>query len=53
MRIAIVHSFYAEGPSGENRAVKLQAESLRKAGHDVRVVAKSTTTEKEKATFAL
>lgn len=39
MRIAVVHSYYSNRmPSGENVVVDLQAEALRRAGHDVRVI---------------
>ncbi|WP_433783360.1 glycosyltransferase [Actinomycetospora sp. CA-101289] len=42
MRIALVHSFHREDvPSGENVVVRLQAEALREAGHEVTVVARS------------
>lgn len=42
MRIALVHSFHREDvPSGENVVVRLQAEALQEAGHDVAVVARS------------
>lgn len=37
MRIAVVHSFYREGPSGENNLVEAEVRVLREAGHDVRV----------------
>ena len=43
MRIALVHSYYStRAPSGENNVVDAQAEVLRRAGHDVHVVAQST-----------
>lgn len=43
MRIAVVHSFYSSRqPSGENIVVDLQVEALRRAGHDVRLIARST-----------
>lgn len=43
MRIAVVHSFYSEAaPSGENIAVRLQAESLARAGHEVDLVGVSS-----------
>lgn len=37
MRIAVVHSFYREGPSGENNLVEAEVRVLREAGHDVQV----------------
>ncbi len=41
LRIAVIHSFYSSRmPSGENVVVDLQVEALRKAGHDVRVMAR-------------
>lgn len=42
MKIAIVHSFYRSGPSGENIAVQMQAKALTKAGHEVKVISRST-----------
>lgn len=43
MRIAVVHSFYSSRqPSGENIVVDLQVEALRRAGHDVHLIARST-----------
>lgn len=43
LRIAVVHSYYSSRqPSGENVVVDLQVEALRRAGHDVRLVARST-----------
>lgn len=39
MRIAVVHNFYSDAiPSGENVVVDSEAEALRRAGHEVRVV---------------
>ncbi|MGH8903682.1 MAG: glycosyltransferase family 4 protein [Egibacteraceae bacterium] len=39
MRIALVHNFHSDAvPSGENVVVESEAEALRQAGHDVRVV---------------
>lgn len=41
LRIAVVHGYYSTRvPSGENVVVDLQVEALRRAGHDVRVVAR-------------
>jgi glycosyltransferase involved in cell wall biosynthesis len=41
MRIALVHSFYRESiPSGENHAVRLQAQALQEAGHDVQIISR-------------
>ncbi len=43
LRIVMVHSFYSSRqPSGENVVVDLQVEALRRAGHDVHLVARST-----------
>ena len=42
MKIALVHSFYRSGPSGENAVVELQAAALSRAGHEVTVVSRST-----------
>lgn len=42
MKIAIVHSFYRSGPSGENLAVQMQANALAEAGHEVQVISRST-----------
>lgn len=42
MKIAIVHSFYRAGPSGENIAVQMQANALAEAGQEVRVISRST-----------
>lgn len=43
MRVAVLHSFYASGtPSGENIVVDLQVEALKRAGHEVELVAART-----------
>jgi len=43
LRIVVVHSYYSSRqPSGENVVVDLQVEALRRAGHDVTVVARLT-----------
>lgn len=42
MKIAVIHSFYREGPSGENNLVKEESRVLREAGHDVRLISTST-----------
>jgi glycosyltransferase involved in cell wall biosynthesis len=43
MRIAVIHSFYSERqPSGENNVVLDQVAQLRKAGHDVELLARKT-----------
>lgn len=48
LRIAVIHSYYSQRmPSGENVVVDLQVEALRKAGHDVRVVARYQEQEEE------
>lgn len=49
MKIAIVHSEYrSENPSGENRAVRLQSESMSRSGHDVTLFLKNTDSESER-----
>lgn len=53
MRVAIVHSFYRTGPSGENRLVEQSAEALRDSGHEVRVFALHTDEESKKPFFEL
>lgn len=45
MKIAIVHSYYRSGPSGENLAVDWQARALMEAGHDIRVISKHSDKE--------
>ena len=43
MKIAIVHNFYrSQSPSGENAAVQLQLQVMRKRGHDVQLFSKSS-----------
>lgn len=42
MKIALVHSFYRAGPSGENTAVRMQANALADAGHEVKLISRST-----------
>ena len=42
MKVALVHSFYRSGPSGEDTVVRAQAEALSKAGHDVKLIARET-----------
>ena len=43
LRVVVVHSFYSSRvPSGENVVVDLQVEALRRAGHDVALVGRST-----------
>lgn len=39
MKIALVHSFYRQGPSGENSVVTNQLHALENAGHQVLLVA--------------
>lgn len=53
MRIALVHSFYRSGPSGENAVVELQAESLSRAGHEVALVSRSTDTLLHRPLYSL
>jgi glycosyltransferase involved in cell wall biosynthesis len=53
MKIALVHSFYSSRqPSGENQVVVQQAELLQAAGHEVRVIGRSTDDEQTKPLFA-
>jgi len=43
LRIAVVHSYYSSRqPSGENVVVDLQLDALRRAGHEVELVARRT-----------
>lgn len=43
MKIAVVHSFYREEfPSGENLAVNMQVEALRRMGHEVQLLSETT-----------
>ncbi|WP_442972551.1 glycosyltransferase family 4 protein [Rhodococcus sp. JS3073] len=52
MRIAIVHSFYSsDQPSGENTVVESQSAALRRAGHEVRLVARHTDVESKKPLY--
>jgi len=54
LRIAVVHSFYSSRqPSGENVVVDLQVEALRRAGHEVAVVSRSTDELEQAATYPL
>lgn len=49
MRVAIVHSFYSSrAPSGENVVVREQVDVLRKAGHDVKLIARHTDEEENR-----
>ena len=49
MRVAFVHSFYANSsPSGENAVVNAQARAFADAGHDVLLVSRSTDAAKTK-----
>lgn len=52
LRIAVVHSFYStRQPSGENVVVDLQVAALRRAGHDVRLVSRSTDELEQSALY--
>lgn len=52
MKIALVHSFYTSAqPSGENTVVQAQAEALRRAGHEVLLVARHTDVEAAKPLY--
>jgi glycosyltransferase involved in cell wall biosynthesis len=43
LRVAVVHSYYSSRqPSGENVVVDLQVDALRRAGHEVEVIARRT-----------
>lgn len=54
MRIAVVHSFYSASlPSGENRVVVDQVDALRRAGHEVLLVAQVTDELSRHRTYAL
>ncbi len=54
LRIAVVHSFYSSRqPSGENVVVDLQVEALRRAGHDVLLVDRSTDELEQSVTYPL
>lgn len=54
MRIAIVHSFYsAKAPSGENTVVRMQVDALRRAGHEVAIVAAHTDDLSTSGNYAL
>ncbi|MBD1538839.1 glycosyltransferase family 4 protein [Arthrobacter sp. S13_S34] len=54
MRIAVVHSFYsAKTPSGENTVVRMQVDALRRAGHEVAIVAVHTDDLSTSGNYAL
>jgi hypothetical protein len=54
LRIAVVHSFYSSRqPSGENIVVDLQVDALRRAGHSVEVIARSTDELEQAASYPL
>lgn len=54
LRVAVVHSYYSSRvPSGENVVVDLQVGALRRAGHDVRVVARRTDELEQSRLFPL
>lgn len=54
MRVTLVHSYYASGaPSGENVAVDLQAQALRRAGLDVSLVAVHTDNLRARPAYGL
>ncbi|MFC3573663.1 glycosyltransferase family 4 protein [Streptomyces yaanensis] len=53
-RVALVHSFYSSRqPSGENAAVRDQAEALGAAGHEVTVVAAHTDSLEQERGYAV
>ncbi len=49
----MVHSFYREGPSGENALVEMAVEALTKAGHEVRLFSKRTDNEHSSFAYSL
>ena len=52
LRIAVVHSFYSSRqPSGENVVVNLQIEALKRAGHEVHLIARSTDELEQSALY--
>ncbi|ABG97222.1 probable glycosyltransferase [Rhodococcus jostii RHA1] len=52
MKVALVHSFYTSAqPSGENTVVQAQAEALRRAGHEVYLIARHTDVEAAKPLY--
>lgn len=54
LRVAVVHSFYSSRqPSGENVVVNLQVDALRRAGHDVLLVDRSTDELEQSVTYPL
>ncbi len=54
MRVAVVHSYYSSAqPSGENVVVDLQAEALRRAGHEVRVIAARTDEKSQEFAYPI
>lgn len=54
MRISVVHSFYRSSqPSGENTVVDLQVSALRRAGHEVQLVAAKTDDLMSSPSYAL
>ncbi|MGW0766160.1 glycosyltransferase family 4 protein [Streptomyces sp. NPDC002676] len=54
LRIALVHSFYGSGaPSGENETVSEQADALRRAGHEVELIAARTDELQRAPSYAL
>lgn len=54
LRIAVVHSFYSSRqPSGENVVVDLQVAALKRAGHDVLLVGRSTDVLEKAATYPI
>ncbi|WP_051371613.1 glycosyltransferase family 4 protein, partial [Streptomyces sp. 142MFCol3.1] len=54
LRVALVHSFYSsQRPSGENSAVLDQAQALRDAGHEVKLIAARTDALESEPGYAL
>jgi glycosyltransferase involved in cell wall biosynthesis len=54
LRIAVVHSFYSSRqPSGENVVVNLQVEALKRAGHEVLLIDRSTDELEQSATYPI
>lgn len=54
MRVALVHSFYSSAlPSGENAVVLDQAHALGRAGHEVRLIDRSTDAHRGDAAYRI
>lgn len=52
VKIAVVHSFYnQDAPSGENSAVNSQVQSLRRAGHEVKLISLQTNSGRQTGAY--